>query len=282
MTIYSPITIRNRLRIYLTGQRPDGTKITLPSPENLKGIKGAGINHLNTNLKLVADPREAKPGDAPADFTDLRRRLVYGFIFGKETEPLLPLSSDDLDPLAILAIDSWIGAKKTTDAGGRDHYTPRDGFTVEVNEIANAAFPWYNSPAKDEPLATLIEKLKAIHPESSRVGAGESDLDSTGVMVGGVVRTTNFIQGITIPIESLLIPAIDLTPPDGSIWCEWCGERYTTPGVPCEKCAELGAKPGEIVPPSPALPQNKPVPAAKPAADRRPEWMRGIRQGVSK
>lgn len=44
-----------------------------------------------------------------------------------------------------------------------------------------------------------------------------------------------------------------ITPPDGSEWCAWCGEKPATPGQPCDHCARLGAEP---TPAAPTLPQT--------------------------
>ncbi|MBE7473142.1 MAG: hypothetical protein DPW09_36200 [Anaerolineae bacterium] len=35
-------------------------------------------------------------------------------------------------------------------------------------------------------------------------------------------------------------------PPDGAIWCDWCGERPALPGEPCEHCRKLGAEPEHL------------------------------------
>jgi hypothetical protein len=35
-------------------------------------------------------------------------------------------------------------------------------------------------------------------------------------------------------------------PPEGGIWCQWCNERPTLPGEPCEVCRKLGADPAFI------------------------------------
>ncbi len=55
----------------------------------------------------------------------------------------------------------------------------------------------------------------------------------------------------------------------GMIWCEWCGERPSAPGIPCNTCEQLGATPESR--PGPQAQVSKPnAPAAtgKPAASK--------------
>lgn len=309
-TVFSPVTIRNRLRIYLTGQRPDGTKIEIPTLEMMRNIQISVLSHMTENLKLVVDRTEVTPGGTgeidqahKTDITNQRRRLVFGFIFGDSQKPLEERHTSQLDALAILALFSWIGAKKEIDPeDGRDRWTPRPGFVVEVNEMANAAWAWQSSPSSSEPLSVLLETLEKSQPAPKRP-ADETDLTSTGVLLGGVVyqgekesdwpaRSVNY-QGIVIRSNSLPQNYGGVQPPDGSVWCEWCGENYTLPGVPCKKCKEMGVDAvatvryvddsGKTVTPAPPLYSSDgttPIPASpkpSPTKDNRPDWMKGIK-----
>jgi hypothetical protein len=284
MTVYSPLTIRARLLSYLTGQRPDGTKIEIPDPETMAKVRKSVQIHLRENLNLVHfEETEDSPDGEPSknDLTDVRRRLVYGFIFGNVAMPLHELHTNELDPLAILALYSWIGSTKSTDPDGKNHWTPRDGFTVEANEIANLAWGWVNSPEKDRPLSILLAKCQAGHPEASR-NQTDADLTSGAVLMGGVVHSANVppdpgAKGIRIPQSEKA--------GEGMHWCDWCGQVLSSPGVPCKSCEDLGAKVGDGFQYEPRytdVDTGKTVTPAPPLyhgekPDTRPAWMKLVK-----
>jgi len=282
MTVFAPLTIRNRLSIYLTGQRPDGSKIEVPDEETMARIRKSVMIHLRENLGLIHTEQTGDGGYLKTDLTDVRRRLVYGFVFGNSALPLQEIHTNGLDALAVLALYSWIGATKITDPEGKERWIPRDGFTIEANEIANLAWGWYNSPEKDLPLSNLFLKCEAGHPEPSRPHE-ELDLTSGAVMIGGVVHTANVPPEPPLAV-GIRIPQSGNEP--GFHWCDWCGQVLSSPGVPCKSCEELGAKKGDLgfqfEPRYTDLNTGKTVQVAPPLysgekPDTRPAWMKKVK-----
>lgn len=63
----------------------------------------------------------------------------------------------------------------------------------------------------------------------------------TGKTTDGGLPIFAFSHVLAHPAPLAPAAAADLDTP----WCEWCGDRPALPGIPCDRCAKLGAKPGD-------------------------------------
>lgn len=62
-----------------------------------------------------------------------------------------------------------------------------------------------------------------------------------------IYRFSRIVSAQAVKPSTILPSAGD--EPDGVHWCEWCGDAPSIPGVPCSRCATLGAQPGDSATP---------------------------------
>lgn len=221
--IYSPLAIRERALDY--AGRPEPQEVS-------KGRKGACIGNLTDAVKQALglafdiEGNKVKLTKAQKEKVEGTTRLVVSWLFMDETETFSPTSRGELTPQQVNALGRWSSEYKNNE------WVQRRTFIDELTWIiywANRAWQLtthHLSIGEDIPFSDV---LAAYHKDTTM---GENAPDYWNLQTLSEKNAPK-------------VQSDDIQPPEGAVWCEWCEDVITPPGIPCPQCQILGAKPGD-------------------------------------
>lgn len=229
--IYTPHVIRARAQDYAT--RPEPSEMS-------KGRYGATVGELTNAVKMVMFPyiedgEKRKYTKAENEMIAGSARLVLAWLFLDEHEQFDPMSRKELQPdkpqgpQMINALSQWMKEYKGEYPHGEWFFRPM--FLDELTWVLYWANMAYRKTVDALSIGDELKFSEILSEyENQSVGAQDDHWDMT---------VLELVEPEQPP------PAAELLPPDGAIWCEWCGDVYTTKGIPCKACQELGAAAGD-------------------------------------
>ena len=221
------------------------------------------IGELSQSVKVALDLYQTKDGERQKlnqeqrELVDHVCRLVCAWLFLPDEAVFVPMSRTELTPQMINGLSRWMSENK--DGAWVQRYTFRDEL-AHVIYWAKLGYDWSVEAAKRGDgflLADVIERYRTESPfgdGGTVVNDDHWNLHSFADYVE--IKTqgdppplfpeppqTNLIDSPSLENHGIRFDEIDeLMPPEGAVWCEWCGDVVSAPGKPCPQCEKLGAE----------------------------------------